>query len=218
MPNIDYTQVFIGFLVLLFSLTVHEAAHAWSADRLGDATARLLGRVSLNPVVHIDPIGTVLFPLIALLTNLPVIGWAKPVPVNMLNLRDNWREKYMAIAAAGPASNIVLAVIASLALRAIAPASADILEGDPVSAAAPFATVLRTAIFINVLLAVFNMVPVPPLDGGNVLAGLLRGPVGEAFDRLRPYGFVILYGLMLTDVLMAIITPPARFLLDFLLV
>src|SRR5439155_6585376 len=139
--------------VLLFSLTVHEAAHAWSSDRLGDATARMLGRVSLNPAVHVDPIGTVLFPLIALLTNLPVIGWAKPVPVNILNLHKNWREKYMVIAAAGPASNIVLAVIASLVLRAIAPASADALEDGQGS---PLATVLESAIYINVLLAVFN--------------------------------------------------------------
>ena len=214
MPNIDFVQVFISFLVLLFSLTVHEAAHAWSADRLGDATARMLGRVSLNPAVHVDPIGTVLFPLIALLTNLPVIGWAKPVPVNILNLRGNWREKYMGIAAAGPASNIVLAVIASLVLRAIAPASADALEEGLVS---PLATVLESAIYFNVLLAVFNLVPVPPLDGGNVLAGLLRGPVGEAFERIRPYGFMILYGLMLTGVLSALITPPARFLLSLLL-
>ncbi len=217
MPNIDFAQVFISFLVLLFSLTVHEAAHAWSADRLGDSTARLLGRVSLNPAVHVDPIGTVLFPLIALLTNLPVIGWAKPVPVNIPNLRGQWREKYMVIAAAGPASNVVLAVIASLLLRAIAPTSADALEGGQVSVGAPLATFLESAIFINVLLAVFNMVPVPPLDGGNVLAGLLRGPAGAAFERLRPYGFMILYALMLTGVLTALITPPARFLLSLLL-
>ncbi|HEV8317984.1 MAG TPA: site-2 protease family protein [Vicinamibacterales bacterium] len=217
MPNIDFAQVFISFLVLLFSLTVHEAAHAWSADRLGDSTARLLGRVSLNPAVHVDPIGTVLFPLIALLTNLPVIGWAKPVPVNIPNLRGQWREKYMVIAAAGPASNVVLAVIASLVLRAIAPTSADALEGGQVSVGAPLATFLESAIFINVLLAVFNMVPVPPLDGGNVLAGLLRGPAGAAFERLRPYGFMILYALMLTGVLTALITPPARFLLSLLL-
>jgi len=217
LPNIDFAQVFISFLVLLFSLTVHEAAHAWSADRLGDSTARLLGRVSLNPAVHVDPIGTVLFPLIALLTNLPVIGWAKPVPVNIPNLRGQWREKYMVIAAAGPASNVVLAVIASLLLRAIAPTSADALEGGQVSVGAPLATFLESAIFINVLLAVFNMVPVPPLDGGNVLAGLLRGPAGAAFERLRPYGFMILYALMLTGVLTALITPPARFLLSLLL-
>jgi Zn-dependent protease len=217
LPNIDFVQVLISFLVLLFSLTVHEAAHAWSADRLGDATARMLGRVSLNPAVHVDPIGTVLFPLIALLTNLPVIGWAKPVPVNILNLRSNWREKYMVIAAAGPASNIVLAVIASLVLRAIAPTSADALERGQVSVVAPLATVLVLATSLNLLLALFNMLPVPPLDGGNVLAGMLRGPVGEAFERLRPYGFLILYALMLTGVLTEIIVPPWLFLRSLLM-
>ena len=103
--NIDFVQVFVTFLVLLFSLTVHETAHAWTSDRLGDPTARLLGRISLNPAVHIDPIGTIVFPLIALLTNVPVLGWAKPVPVNITRLRGNWKRKYMLIAAAGPASN-----------------------------------------------------------------------------------------------------------------
>jgi Zn-dependent protease len=109
LPNIDFIQLLIGFSVLLISLTVHEAAHAWSADRLGDPTARMLGRVSLNPAVHIDPIGTILFPLIAMMTNLPIIGWAKPVPVNTVNLRSHWKRKFMAIAAAGPASNLLMA-------------------------------------------------------------------------------------------------------------
>jgi Zn-dependent protease len=203
LDNLDFAQIFITFSVLLFSLTVHEAAHAWSADWLGDATARMLGRVSLNPAVHVDPIGTILFPLIALVTSVPVLGWAKPVPVNILNLRGNWRQKYMVIAAAGPASNVVLAVVAAIVLRFV-----------PI---APLVSVLETAVFINVLLAVFNMVPVPPLDGGNVLAGVLRGPVADTFDRLRPYGFLILYGLMLTGILSAIITPPARLLLGLLL-
>jgi Zn-dependent protease len=201
--DIDFVQVFISFVVLLFSLTVHEAAHAWSADRLGDATARLLGRVSLNPAVHVDPIGTLLFPLIALLTNLPVIGWAKPVPVNILHLRGNWRQKYMAIAAAGPASNIVLAVIAAAVLHAVSPPQ-------------PLFGMLRLAVVLNVLLAVFNMIPVPPLDGGNVLAGVLRGQAGEMFDRLRPYGFLILYGLLLSGILWTIVTPVAGVLLNLL--
>ena len=95
LPNIDLVQVFITFVVLLFSLSIHEAAHAWTADRLGDPTARLLGRISLNPAVHVDPIGTIVFPLIALLTNVPVLGWAKPVPVNITRLRGHWKRKYM---------------------------------------------------------------------------------------------------------------------------
>jgi Zn-dependent protease len=212
LAGINFVEVFIIFLVLLFSLTVHEAAHALTADRLGDPTARLLGRVSLNPAVHVDPIGTIVFPLIAIITNLPVLGWAKPVPVNVTRLRGHWKRKYMLIAAAGPASNLVLAVIASILLHVI-PVSGRLAE----AALGPLGAVLREAVYLNVLLAVFNMVPVPPLDGGNVLAGVLRGPVADMYDRLRPYGFIILYGLMFTGILTMIILPPAQFLLSWLL-
>ena len=212
MAGIDFADVLIKFVVLLLSLTVHEAAHALTADRLGDPTARLLGRVSLNPAVHVDPIGTLLFPLIALLTNVPVLGWAKPVPVNITRLRGHWKRKYMLIAAAGPASNVVLAIAASLLLH-IVPVAGRLEE----AALAPLAMFLYQAVLLNVLLAVFNMVPVPPLDGGNVLAGVLRGPVAETYERLRPYGFMILYGLMFTGILTTIISPPAQFLLSWLL-
>lgn len=213
LPNIDFVQVFVIFLVLLCSLTVHEAAHAWTADRLGDPTARLLGRISLNPAVHIDPIGTIVFPLIALMTGVPVLGWAKPVPVNITRLRGQWKRKYMAIAAAGPASNLVMAAIASLVLHVLPAAR---LEPTLEAAMAPLILVLQVAIYLNVLLAVFNMVPIPPLDGGNVLAGVLRGPVADMYDRLRPYGFFILYGLMFTGILTRIISPPAQFLMYWL--
>jgi Zn-dependent protease len=185
LAGIDVTQLLIGFSVLLLSLTVHEAAHAWSADRLGDETARRLGRVSLNPAVHVDPIGTILFPLIAMVTNLPLIGWAKPVPVNTHNLGHHWKRKFMAIAAAGPASNVVMAVIAAAAVRFLGFENSGSLF-----------LFLLLMVIINVLLAVFNMLPIPPLDGGNVLSGLLHGRASEIFDSLRPYGFIILYVLI----------------------
>ena len=199
--NIDVYGVVITFVVLLLSLTFHEAAHAMSADMLGDPTARRLGRVSLNPVVHIDPIGTLLFPLIALLTNVPILGWAKPVPVNPGNLHGHWKRKYMLIAAAGPASNLVLAVAGAVGLHLIG------FQGGSMPATAQIFDFLRVLVTINVLLAVFNMVPVPPLDGGNVLAGLLDGQASVMFNRLRPYGMVILYALLLSGILWRIIDP-----------
>lgn len=210
----DFAQILLGFVVLLVSLTVHEAAHAWSADRLGDPTARALGRLSLNPAVHVDPIGTILFPLIAMATNLPLIGWAKPVPVNPARLGGNWRQKFMVIAAAGPASNLVLATCVAIVLRITPIGDVDV---DATSIVWRLVQALALAVQLNVFLALFNMVPVPPLDGGNVLAGLLTGQMARAFDQLRPWGFLILYGLMLTGVLWTIIDPPASLLLSWLL-
>jgi len=197
----DLQIILFQFVVLLLSLTVHEAAHAWSADILGDPTARRLGRVSLNPVAHIDPIGTLLFPLIAMLTRVPILGWAKPVPVNPANLHPQWARKYMAIAAAGPASNLVLAILGAIGLHMIG------FGGGSVAATSQIFVFLGKLVEINVLLAVFNMIPVPPLDGGNVLSGLLRGQAAEVFNSLRPYGMLILYGLLLSGVLWRIVTP-----------
>jgi len=212
LANIDFVAVFIAFVVLIFSLTVHEAAHAVTADRLGDPTARLLGRVSLNPAVHVDPIGTILFQLISMFTGAPLIGWAKPVPVNPTRLGHQWKRKFMVIAAAGPASNILIAVVAALILHVV-PVSGGFEERT----LAPLAVFLYQLVGLNVLLAVFNMIPIPPLDGGNVVAGVLRGPVAEAFDRLRPYGFLILYGLMFSGVFGSIVFPIAAVLRSWLI-
>lgn len=209
MAGYDFTEIFLLMGVLIGSLSVHEAAHAWTANQLGDPTARMLGRLSLNPAVHVDVIGTIVFPLVALTTGLPLIGWAKPVPVDFRYLRHPRRD-FAIVAAAGPASNIVLAVAGALILGAFG--GLDAARGGGLLAA-----VLVQWVLLNVLLAVFNMVPVPPLDGGNVLMGLLP-PAGAALvDKLRPYGFLLLYALMLTGVLSAILRPVQRLVLGWLL-
>jgi Zn-dependent protease len=205
-------QVFISFVVLLFSLTVHEMAHALTADRCGDSTARLLGRVSLNPLVHADPIGTVLFPLLALISGVPLLGWAKPVPVNISRLRHPRRD-YVLVAAAGPASNLLLAFGAAIALSLLSVSPMTL--GEP-NVSVPLAVLLAGAIQINVLLAVFNMLPIPPLDGGNVLSGLLPVSLAEQFNALRPYGFLLIYALMLSGGLDYLVVPPYRLLLSWL--
>ena len=213
MFDIDFAQILIAFIVLLFSLTVHESAHAWTADRLGDPTARQLGRVSLNPLVHADLIGTVLFPLIAMVAGVPLIGWAKPVPVNVRRLRHHRRD-YVLVAAAGPASNLVLAIVAAIGLGLLT--VSPVTLGEP-NISVPVASLLGRALQLNVLLAVFNMMPIPPLDGGNVIGGLLPRQLGSRFDALiRPYGFILLYAVMLTPAFNYLVWAPAKFLLSWL--
>ncbi len=193
--------------VLIMSLSFHEAAHAWASDRLGDRTARLLGRLTLNPLKHIDWIGTVLFPLIAMSSGLPLIGWAKPVPVDMRYLRDPRRD-FALVALAGPVSNLILAVVFAVifeAYRAVVPGIDQAMQ------------IMFMSVSMNVMLAVFNMFPIPPLDGGNVLMGLVPYRVARSIDWLRPYGFFVIYGLMLSGILWAVLGPVHRFLLSFLL-
>jgi Zn-dependent protease len=203
LAGVDFEQIFVSFLVLIVSLTVHEAAHAWSANQLGDPTARLMGRLSLNPVVHVDPIGTLLFPLIALMTGLPLIGWAKPVPVDPRNLQSPRRD-FAIVAAAGPISNVLMAAAGAVAFR-LGPAEGVVAYG------------LLLFVLVNLLLAVFNMIPVPPLDGGNVLMGILPLSMARGVERLRPYGFLIIYALMLTGILGAITVPVRTLVLTWLL-
>jgi Zn-dependent protease len=210
--DINFAQIFIAFIVLLFSLTVHEMAHAWTADRLGDPTARRLGRVSLNPTVHADLIGTVLFPLLAMTTGAPLIGWAKPVPVNVRQLRHQRRD-YVLVAAAGPLSNLVLAIGSAITLTML-PISPQI--AGELNVSSPIAAILGRAMRLNVLLAVFNMIPIPPLDGGNVLAGLLPDRLAVSFNRVRPYGFLLLYALILSGGFDYIVVPPYRLLVSWL--
>ena len=211
--NIDPIAVAVSFGVLLLSLTIHEAAHAWTADKLGDPTARMLGRVSLNPARHVDPIGTIVFPLIALLTRLPLIGWARPVPVNTRNFR-NPRRDYVFVAAAGPLSNLLLAAVGAVVWQFIAGGLSERELAEALVGPVPLFVLLL--IEVNVLLAIFNMIPVPPLDGGNVLGGLLPYRLSVEFDRLRPYGILILYALMLTGVLARIIEPVQKVIISWM--
>jgi Zn-dependent protease len=201
--NTDLIAAVVAFGVVLISLTIHEAAHALTADRLGDPTARALGRVSLNPLVHIDWIGTVLLPIVAAVSHLPIIGWAKPVPVNMRNLRDPRRD-FMIVAAAGPISNLVQAVVAAILLRGALATVGDGLPGWGIG-------VLTLAVQINLLLAFFNLIPVPPLDGGNVLLGLLPPRAAAMYAQVRQYGFILLYALLLTGIASRLIMPPTIF-------
>lgn len=209
MTDIDLPQLLIAFGILIASLSFHEAAHAWTANKLGDPTARMLGRLSLNPAVHVDVIGTLVFPLIAMMTGFPLIGWAKPVPVDLRNLAHPRRD-FAIVAIAGPISNLILAA-----------AGAVVFTLWDANAASPtnelIATGLIRFVLLNVLLAVFNMIPIPPLDGGNVLMGILPESMAAIVDRLRPWGFVLLYVLMLSGLLAAIIFPVQRAVLNWLL-
>ena len=191
---------------MIVALTIHEAAHAWTADRLGDPTARLLGRVSLNPLVHIDPIGTILLPLLAMFSGLPILGWAKPVPVNISRLRHHRRD-FMIVAAAGPISNFLQAFVIAAVFRTLYdPSASDLLPA-----------ILKDAVTTNLILAFFNLIPIPPLDGGNVLAGLVPESAARVMDQVRQFGFIALYALMLSGILTELIMPPTVFFYRLLL-
>lgn len=208
MAGLDLPQLLIAFAVLIVSLTVHEAAHAWMATRLGDPTAQRLGRLSLNPAVHVDLIGTIVFPLVAMVSGFPLIGWARPVPVDPSYLAHPRRD-FAVVAAAGPASNLLLAAGGAVAF-AVVDGTSGIDRGLA-------ATALLRLVLLNVLLAVFNMIPVPPLDGGNVLMGVLPERAAAAVETLRPWGFLLLYLLLFSGVLAEIVFPVQRAVLRWLL-
>jgi Zn-dependent protease len=194
MTNVLLTVIAVG--VLMISVIFHEVAHGYTAFRLGDPTARNAGRLTLNPLKHIDPFGTVILPLLLILARFPYpVGWAKPVPVNAHLLRDP-RRGMILVGAAGPLTNVTLAILAALALRHLPFASAPFLFD-----------VVRFLCYVNILLSVFNLVPVPPLDGSRVVAGLLPLRFRKAYESIAPYGFFVVIGLFYLGLMDRVILP-----------
>lgn len=202
--NLEHVGIVFQIIVFLFAISVHESAHAWTAWKCGDPTAYMLGRVTLNPLKHIHLVGTILLPGIALLTGLPVIGWAKPTPVDPRNFRHEVRDDILT-SVAGPVSNFLIAAVAVLGMAVIALVSTDgrnlvrSIAGDtpgqvaPSALVVPFVLLFYQAMLINVLLAVFNLIPIPPLDGSHVLRHLLPDSARDIYDQVGMIGLVLLF-------------------------
>ena len=203
-------KIAVWALPVLFAITLHEVAHGWAARALGDRTAEMLGRLSLNPIKHVDPMGTVVVPILMLMLGGFLFGWAKPVPVGIRNLRNPRRDMPL-VASAGPLSNLLMAV--GWGILATVAISMDPSEGIWLGVL----LMARAGILINLILMVLNLLPFPPLDGGRVLTGLLPEAQARAVDRLEPYGLIILVVLMVTGVLSKIMFWPLMFSGDALL-
>ncbi|SRR6266404_1614295 len=201
--NLQWVEIIFQVVVFLFAISVHESAHAWTADRCGDPTARMLGRVTLNPLKHIDPWGTIVLPLIAIIMGFAVIGWAKPTPVNPRNFKNLMRDDILT-SLAGPVSNllvatasvVLLAVISlvssqgNMIVKALAGYGAPLELDTPL---VPLCVLLYEAMIINVLLAVFNCIPVPPLDGSHVIRHFLSPGALRIYDMVGMFGIVIVF-------------------------
>jgi len=206
--TVQHVNIVFQLIVFLFAISFHESAHAWMANRCGDPTARMLGRISLNPIKHIDPVGTVVLPLFAMLTGIPVLGWAKPTPVDPRNFRNQVRDDILT-AVVGPISNFVVAGGALVVLLLIAltshvgsaivniipyvyPNHLEVLATQTNSLLMPTSLLLYDLMVINIVLAVFNLIPVPPLDGSHVLRHFLPAPMLRAYDTVGWLGLIAL--------------------------
>jgi len=218
----DFSVVIIVFqlIAFLFAISVHESAHAWTAWKLGDPTAHMLGRITLNPIKHIDPVGTVILPALLMFTGLPVFGWAKPVPVNPRNFTNETRDDILT-SVAGPVSNFIVVFGGMMVLSLIALVSSEgrqlitmlgrgYFDPHAESILMPVVLLLYQLIFINVILAVFNLIPVPPLDGSHVLRHLLPEDLRRMYDMA---GMVLLFALVMFGgrLIQAMVTPFLRF-------
>ena len=196
-----YQLLAIAILPTLFAIVVHEVAHGWVAHRLGDSTAYMMGRLTLNPLKHIDPVGTVLVPAILIYTTGYAFGWAKPVPINWHNLKYPKRDIAL-VAIAGPASNLLMAIAWGLVMKfsSLLPASLELIS-------VPLGYVGLFGILINTVLMVINLVPIPPTDGGRIVTSLLPPKMAYAVSRVEPYGLLILAALLISGILWQIISP-----------
>jgi len=208
---VDETNVMqrlaIWVLPVLFAITAHEAAHGWVAQRLGDSTAKMLGRVTLNPLKHIDLVGTILVPgLLLLMPGGFIFGWAKPVPVTVQNLR-NPKQDMALVALAGPGANLVMALLWAMIMKL-----GFMFSGSIDWVALPLIYMGGAGVSINLILLVLNLLPLPPLDGGRVLVGVLPDPLAWKVNRIEPYGIFILLGLVISGILGKILLPPINWL------
>jgi Zn-dependent protease len=188
----DPVTIFFEVVVLLFAISVHESAHAWMANRLGDPTAKMLGRISLNPIVHIDLFGTILLPAMLILAGFPPFGYAKPTPVDTRNFKNLMRDDILT-AVAGPVSNFLTAFVAVLILAVLLRGNPGTVSpfGHTADVGAPLVELFKQAIWINVILAVFNLIPLPPLDGSHVIRHFLPYETLKVYDRIGYFGLVV---------------------------
>lgn len=217
-PSSILRQLAISALPVLIAITFHELSHGLIANKLGDPTAKMMGRLTINPIAHIDLFGTIIMPLLLLIfTNGQfVFGYAKPVPINPMNFKNPRRD--MAISAAGgPATNILLAIVSMVMLKfAVFPLLSFAPEGMATTVLEPIAMMLKSSIIINVVLASFNLIPIPPLDGGRVVVGFLPHKQAMSFSRIEPFGFIIVIMLIYTHIADYFVIPMVNLFLQLL--